>query len=576
MSSVELIDELEAGELSVEFEGEEPQALLEWAFERFSPRIAISTAFQIDGVVLIDMAYAIDPDDPGVQRRHGPAARGDVRADRAAPRPLPGARARAALARAGAGRAMVGKHGPNLFYTQVEQRLLCCNVRKVRPLHAAPRRRSTPGSPACAATSGRAARTSARSRSTTTTARSSSSTRSPSGPRTRSGTTSASTRCPTTRSTTRATRRSAARRAPAPTAPGEASRAGRWWWESNAPKECGIHCSIETRRARARAARADRRAWLSASRSAARRARSRWPRRRRCSRWRATRRARAARRRASRPSTTARSRATTPRRSRSCSSSACRRGRMRALYGPGGEQAALALFRRLPRGARARRERARGDEALGALEGRALERSRSTAVGPARYGLTIQPEARDRRPARPGRSPARVDRSMKRRDSATTWPASTSGPPCLVVGGGRSRLEKAQGLLDCGARVTVVAPEVAPELRALPVEWSRRALQPRRPRRPLPRRRRDRRRAVNAASSATPRRAACSATSPTSPSSATSSCPPFTARARSRRRLDRRRLAGARQAAARRDRRARRAPSTPSSREQLRRAAARG
>ena len=42
--SVELIDELEAGELSVEFEGEEPDAVLDWAFERFAPRIAISTA----------------------------------------------------------------------------------------------------------------------------------------------------------------------------------------------------------------------------------------------------------------------------------------------------------------------------------------------------------------------------------------------------------------------------------------------------------------------------------------------------------------------------------------------------
>ena len=38
--SVELLDELEAGELSIEFEGEEPQAVLEWALERFSPRIA--------------------------------------------------------------------------------------------------------------------------------------------------------------------------------------------------------------------------------------------------------------------------------------------------------------------------------------------------------------------------------------------------------------------------------------------------------------------------------------------------------------------------------------------------------
>jgi phosphoadenosine phosphosulfate reductase len=26
---------------------------------------------------------------------------------------------------------------------------------------------------------------------------------------------------------------------------GEDDRAGRWWWETNAPKECGMHCSIE-------------------------------------------------------------------------------------------------------------------------------------------------------------------------------------------------------------------------------------------------------------------------------------------------------------------------------------------
>jgi len=54
-------DELEAGELSVQFEGDEPEAVLEWALGEFAPRIAISTAFQIDGVALIDMAYALDP-----------------------------------------------------------------------------------------------------------------------------------------------------------------------------------------------------------------------------------------------------------------------------------------------------------------------------------------------------------------------------------------------------------------------------------------------------------------------------------------------------------------------------------
>ena len=41
----------------------------------------------------------------------------------------------------------------------------------------------------------------------------------------------------------------------------------------------------------------------------------------------------------------------------------------------------------------------------------------------------------------------------------------------LVVGGGVVALEKVQGLLACGARVTVVAPRIEPELRALDVEW---------------------------------------------------------------------------------------------------------
>jgi 3'-phosphoadenosine 5'-phosphosulfate sulfotransferase (PAPS reductase)/FAD synthetase len=30
-----------------------------------------------------------------------------------------------------------------------------------------------------------------------------------------------------------------------PTRPGEDPRAGRWWWEAEATKECGIHCRID-------------------------------------------------------------------------------------------------------------------------------------------------------------------------------------------------------------------------------------------------------------------------------------------------------------------------------------------
>jgi precorrin-2 dehydrogenase len=45
------------------------------------------------------------------------------------------------------------------------------------------------------------------------------------------------------------------------------------------------------------------------------------------------------------------------------------------------------------------------------------------------------------------------------------------GRSALVVGAGRIGTEKAQGLLETGARVTVVAPEADPELLELPVEW---------------------------------------------------------------------------------------------------------
>jgi siroheme synthase-like protein len=39
-----------------------------------------------------------------------------------------------------------------------------------------------------------------------------------------------------------------------------------------------------------------------------------------------------------------------------------------------------------------------------------------------------------------------------------------SGRPCLVVGGGKVAARKARGLAACGALVTVVAPELTPEM----------------------------------------------------------------------------------------------------------------
>jgi len=65
-------------------------------------------------------------------------------------------------------------------------------------------------------------------------------------------------------------------------------------------------------------------------------------------------------------------------------------GRIRAYYGPGGEQAALATLRRLPRG-RLRSESAREvSEALQTFSGRTLDSIRIAAVAPGAFTLSVQ------------------------------------------------------------------------------------------------------------------------------------------------------------------------------------------
>ncbi len=240
----DLLDEFEAGQLAIDFDPEPPETIIRWALERWHPRVAICTSFQAEGMVILDMAWRIKPDvrvftvDTGRLTQENYTLIEQVRDHY-------GIEVDVLFPDAHQVETLVRRYGPNLFYKAVEARLLCCNVRKVAPI-----RRMLDGLDAWFTGLRRdhwASRANIRKveidhdhgaltkinpladwtheevwdyiRSNDI----------PFHPLYDQGYTSIGC-APCTR----------------PTQAGEDPRAGRWWWEKNAPKECGIHCPIET------------------------------------------------------------------------------------------------------------------------------------------------------------------------------------------------------------------------------------------------------------------------------------------------------------------------------------------
>jgi hypothetical protein len=67
-------------------------------------------------------------------------------------------------------------------------------------------------------------------------------------------------------------------------------------------------------------------------------------------------------------------------------------GRIRSVYGPEGEQAALKTFRRLPGGRALSETAAEVSTALAALEGRTLESVKVQSAGPGAYVVSVTVE----------------------------------------------------------------------------------------------------------------------------------------------------------------------------------------
>ncbi|MCS6767325.1 MAG: phosphoadenylyl-sulfate reductase [Candidatus Nitrosocaldus sp.] len=119
-----------------EFEGKSAEELLRWALDRFHPRIALASSFGAEDVVLIDMLARIRKDariftlDTGRLNQETYDVMDAIR-DRY------GVSIEVYFPDAREVEEMVRAHGLNLFYHSVELRKLCCEVRKVRPLNRA-------------------------------------------------------------------------------------------------------------------------------------------------------------------------------------------------------------------------------------------------------------------------------------------------------------------------------------------------------------------------------------------------------------------------------------------------------
>lgn len=217
--------------------------LLEWALDRFHPRLAISAAGGVDGMALIDMAWQIEPNvrvftlDTGRLPPQTYSLFEDVRERY-------GIQVELEVPERDAVSELISREGPNLMYRGVDLRVACCEIRKVAPLK---RKLATLD----AWVTGLRREQWASRRNITKVELD----------REHGGIVKlnpladwtlddvwdyvrkndvpyhelldhgyTSIGCaPCTR----------------PVMPGESERAGRWWWEENTNKECGIHCSVQ-------------------------------------------------------------------------------------------------------------------------------------------------------------------------------------------------------------------------------------------------------------------------------------------------------------------------------------------
>ena len=114
------------------------ERVLEWGFDRFAPRVALSASFgSPEGMVILDLMHGIDPERTRVftiDTGRLPQPTYDLM-DRV--RDRYGVEVEVYFPDPHRVQEMVRSKGLNLFYESVDNRRLCCQIRKVEPLERA-------------------------------------------------------------------------------------------------------------------------------------------------------------------------------------------------------------------------------------------------------------------------------------------------------------------------------------------------------------------------------------------------------------------------------------------------------
>ena len=120
--------------LNREFEQSSPEDILAWASQNLGRSVALATSFQVQGMVLVDMFAKMDPEariftlDTGRLHSHTYDAMERTREKY-------GINIEVLFPDRDEVEEMVTSRGVNLFYKSVENRRLCCQVRKTNPLN---------------------------------------------------------------------------------------------------------------------------------------------------------------------------------------------------------------------------------------------------------------------------------------------------------------------------------------------------------------------------------------------------------------------------------------------------------